>query len=144
MAGTEYETTTHADALIQKLVGEGFKWIKSGRFAFEPLGHAKALALRMGFTKIYVPNSKEMDPRRGLNLTGEVPISKWPGVQAKNNGEYEYAFDLMRLHAQPVLPREFSTTTPALGTTEFVSFLQNVIKARNSIGPTLEFVLSDR
>ena len=93
-----------ADALARLwITDEGFRRPKE-KFAWEPLERTVALAVKMGFTIVYDPSYAKVDPPRSSNLTGEVPLSTWPGMTAKNGGGYLYGLDQTTLHARPTLP----------------------------------------
>src|SRR5713101_1378488 len=102
--GTEYETKLQADTLAQVWnEDEKFECLPQGTFAFEPLERTVPLAMKLGFTLVYDERFKTKD-WPNPNFTGAVPLSKWPGLTAKNGGGYNYALDQMRLYAQPTLP----------------------------------------
>ncbi len=144
LTGTEYETRTKADELIQLWVkNEGFKWLSDKELAWESLPKTVALARKMGFVAIYDARFKQM-ARPPFNPLGIVPLDEWPGMTPKNGGGYLYALGLVTLHATPTPPpNSLPTVAPTAGK-EFAEFMLKQIELRKSVGPTVEFVLTER
>jgi len=142
--GTEYETKQQADAIAQIWAeDEGFTCLARDKFAFEPLEHVKVLAARMGFTGVYDLRFK----RSGFpnpNFMGEVPLSSWPGLTPRNGGRYLYALDQMRLHARPALPVQAGPIVAPTGGAEYIAFILKYKALVDQIGPSTEFLLTDR
>ena len=140
--GTEYEMGQKADELVRLWVtNEGFRHPRKNEFAFEPLGPAKALAMKMGFTFLYDPRYRKMD-RPPFNVTGAAPLSTWPGMTPKNGGGYVYAFDLMTLYARPTLPPHHEPLVAPSGGQEFAAFALKAIAILKTVGPHAEFILA--
>ena len=104
--GTEFEMTERGDELTREWVtDEGYRRVPDNELVWETKDHIVPLLLRMGYKGLYDESSKSISPgRQPLNLTGAVPLQKWPGLSARNGGEYRYAFDGQQLHANPTLP----------------------------------------
>jgi hypothetical protein len=133
--GTEYEVKQTANARLLEWPANGFKSPKTG-YAFEKLEHTVALAKKLGFNHIQDDRCKDRrwpDP----NLTGVVPLSSWPGVNAKNGGSYLYALDHMRIYAQPQLPPGVKLTINF----KDIASLSKVQEALALVGPHCEFAL---
>ncbi|MBT9331494.1 hypothetical protein [Paracidobacterium acidisoli] len=143
--GTHYEVSQQADALVQQWVkGEGFESRATDKPAYEPLAATVALALRLGYEIVYDNRFKKLD-RPPLNATGAVPLSKWPGMTAKNGGGYEYALQGNgTIHAQPMLPLTGKPLVAPAGGPEFVAFVRELVALRDAIGPSAEFLLGGR
>jgi hypothetical protein len=142
--GTEYEMRTKADDLIKAWTkDEGFHWLSDNELAWESLAKAVALARRMGFIALYDDRFKQMN-RRPLNPLGIVALGEWPGMTPKNGGGYEYALGLLTLHARPTPPPNSLPTVAPAGGKEFAEFMLKHIELRNSVGPTVEFILTER
>jgi hypothetical protein len=146
-----------AQSVLELYVGDGFK-LQKEEHVFEPLGAIIALALKMGYTIIYdreltsatSPSRKltsATSPSRKIghpiNLTGEVPLSQWPGRTGKNGGAYEYAFGHMKIYAQPRLSLPPDLRAAPEGGKEFAVFLSKIMSLRNDIGPFREFLIAD-
>jgi hypothetical protein len=142
--GTEYEMRTKADDLIKSWTkDEGFHWLSDKELAWEPLAKTVALARRMGFIALYDGRFKQMN-RLPLNPLGIVALDEWPGMTPKNGGGYEYALGLITLHARPTPPPNSLPTVAPIGGKEFAEFVLKHIELRNSVGPTVEFILTER
>jgi len=142
--GTEYELRTKADELITSWTkGEGFHWLSDRELSWEPLSKAIVLAKRMGFVALYDGRFKQMN-RLLLNPLGIVALDEWPGMTPKNGGGYEYALGLLTLHARPTPPPNSLPTVAPSGGKEFAEFVLRHIELRNSVGPTVEFILTER
>ena len=79
-----------------------------------------------------------------LNPLGIVALDEWPGMTPKNGGGYEYALGLLTLHARPTPPPNSLPTVAPSGGKEFAEFVLRHIELRNSVGPTVEFILTER
>ncbi len=142
--GTEYEMRTKADDLIKSWTkDEGFHWLSDKELAWEPLAKALTLARRMGFIAVYDGRFKQMN-RLPLNPLGIVSLDEWPGMTPKNGGGYEYALGLLTLHARPTPPPNSLPIVAPTGGKEFAEFMLKHIELRNSVGPTVEFILTER
>ena len=138
--GTEYEMGQRAETLSQDWIdNEGFRFPRERELVFEPLKHTIVLATAIGNTGVYDPKYQNIQ----RNLTGKVPLSSWPGVTAKNGGAYEYAFDGMKIVAQPRLPPNHGLNLQPKTNEEFLVVLQKAVALRDAIGPTVEFLLSE-
>ena len=80
------------------------------------------------------------DLRQG-NLTGAVPLAKWPGMAPKNGGGYVYALDDMRLYAQPTLPTGSELLVAPSDGKDFAAYFLKVKAAQDEVGPFKEFHL---
>lgn len=142
LKGSEYESKAQAEAIAQIWIeDEGFKRLPAGEFAFEPLSHAIALAKRMGFSTVYDARFIKKswpDP----NFTGEVALTSWPGLAAKNGGSYLYGLDQMRLHARPSLPMSAKEIAAPEDANEFVSFMLQMKAILDTVGKPAEFILT--
>ena len=142
--GTEYEMRTKADELIKSWTkDEGFKWLSDRELAWESLPKVIALAKRMGFAAIYDGRFKQMQ-RPPFNPMGVIQLDSWPGMTPKNGGGYEYALGLLTLHARPTPPPNSLPTVSPTDGKEFAAFLLKHLELLKSVGPTVEFILSDR
>lgn len=142
--GTEYETRTNADDLIKSWTkDEGFHCLSDKELAWEPLAKIVPLARRLGFVALYDDRFKQMN-RLPLNPLGIVPLDEWPGMTPKNGGGYEYALGLMRLHARPTPPPSSLPTVAPTDGKQFAQFALKHIELCNSVGPTVEFILTAR
>ena len=141
LTGTEYETKLLADTLTQAWIeDEEFEHLPKKGFAFEPLRETVALATRLGYTTVYDSRLKSTTWPKP-NFTGEVPLSSWPGLTAKNGGRYLYAVDQMRLHARPSLPPGSEPLIAPTDGKEFAAFLLKHKAVLDAIGPCAEFLL---
>ena len=143
--GTQFEMIQKADQLTQLwTANEGFKFPKEGTPVFESLDRTIALAKIMGYTTVYDSKYKNLtgpDPRR-LNATGEVPLTGWPGQRSgKSGGGYEYAFEGMKIIANPALPRDHGLNMAPKTNEEFFAVMKQAIALKAAIGPTVEFLL---
>ena len=136
--GKQYEVEEKADLLM----GE---WIKTESFeyrkdddppVFEALRPTIALLMSMGYTKIYDPKQQ-----KGMNLIGEVPLAQWRGWKDKNGDDYEYGFDGTTIFGQPKVTAAHGINMEPKTTEEFVAVLKQVVKLRESLGPTHTFIL---
>ncbi len=93
--GTEYEVKQTAELLRFDWEQEGFTSPAKG-YAFESLERTIALAQMMHFTHIFADGTSE-------NSMGFEPLASWPGMVARNGGNYLYALDKRQMHAAPVL-----------------------------------------
>lgn len=86
--GTQFEMTQKADALIQEWVTDhGFKYRSPSDPIFEPLDRTIELARKMGYTVVYDPRSRNLNPADGrLNATGAVHLAQWRGMTPKSGG----------------------------------------------------------
>jgi hypothetical protein len=137
-SGKQYEMEQQANALVRAWVAEGFETIAENARAFEPLTPTLTLAALMGFTLVYDNSYKSMKPPR-LNVTGAVPLTKWRGLHGKNGADYEYAFDGLKLIAQPILPSALNMEPKT--TEEFIAVVKKAVTLRDAIGPTVELLL---
>lgn len=140
--GTEYEMKQQAEAIAQVwMEDEKFTRLADDKFAFEPLDRTIALAIKMGFKSVYDRHfiKKEWP---NPNFTGEVPLSSWPGMTAKNGGGYLYALDQMRLHARPTLPESQEPLVAPSDGKEFAAFILKHKAILDTVGPFVEFVLA--
>jgi hypothetical protein len=129
--GTEFEMRTQADALAQEWSEkDGFKAHPDDHLVFEPLKNIIALAAIMGFAFVY---SKK-------NFPATVPLSKWPGMAPKNGGGYEYALDLMRIHARPTPPPHSLGAQPE-DPKDDPAFFAKYVALLKTVGESDEFIL---
>jgi hypothetical protein len=135
--GTEYEMGQKADALMQEWAGEGFRFQREREPAYEDLKSAVTLAMVMGYKIVFDPAYADV---RKMNLTGAVPLSKWPGRAGKNGGGYLYAFTGTTLLASPQLPPGHGINM-APGTEEFIQTMRRVIELQKTVGTMVELVL---
>jgi len=126
---------TKADELMGQWSTDGFK---EEQRAFESWGQTLTLLTAMNYHSLFDP--KLVDMQR-LNLTGRAPLTQWKGRTATNGGDYEYAFDGMTIIAQPKLPSHL--TLEYKTTAEFAKAMLEIVKMRDSLGPTLTFMLAD-
>jgi hypothetical protein len=99
--------------------------------------------MKMGYTAVYDKSYVKVD-RPPFNLTGGVPLGTWQGMSPKNGGGYEYALDQMRLHARPTLPPSAEPLIAPRDGKEFAAFILKCNAALDTVGPSVEFILSDR
>jgi len=120
---------------------DGFKRRPSDDPVFEPLERTISLARKMGYTIIYDPRSRNLNPTGGrLNLTGAVPLTQWKGMTPKGGGGYVYALDGMRILARPTLPAHHGLNMSPTRE-EVPAVLLRAAKALNAVGPFAEFIL---
>ncbi len=135
--GTEYEMGQKADAVMQEWAGEGFRYQREREPAYEDLKSAVMLAMLMGYKVVYDPTYADV---RRMNLTGAVPLAKWPGREGKNGGGYQYAFTGTTLLASPTLPPGHGINM-APSTEEFIQTMRQAIELQKTVGPFAELVL---
>jgi hypothetical protein len=135
--GTEYEMGQKADAVMQEWAGEGFRFQREREPAYEDLKSAVTLAMLMGYKVVYDPTYVDM---RRMNLTGAVPLPKWPGRAGKNGGGYLYAFTGTTLVASPQLPPGHGINM-APSTEEFIQTMRRVKELQKTVGTMAELVL---
>lgn len=139
--GTLHEMRQKADALVQLWISnEGFKRPKQ-KFSFEPLERAVALAMKMGFTRLYDSEHEKFDPPRSFNLTGAVPLGTWPGMTPKNGGGYLYALDQTILRARPTLPPNHELNVVPSDPKEVRAYWIKLKAFLDTVGPFREFRL---
>ena len=140
--GTQFEMTQKADALVQEWVTRnGFKHRAPDDPVFEPLDRTISLAKKMGYTTIYDPRSQNLNPTGGrLNLTGQVPLTRWEGMTPKGGGGYVYALDGMKILARPTLPANHGLNMSPTRE-ELPTVLLKAAKALSAVGPFAEFIL---
>lgn len=126
--GTQYEMQKQEGELMQQWGTEGFK---GEQWAFESWSRTLTLLTAMGYHALYDPQP--------TNPIGRVLLTQWSGRRAKGGGEYEYAFDGNTLLAQPKLP---PMTLNYTTTAELAKAMLEASKLRDSLGPTLTFVLA--
>ena len=135
--GTEYEMGQKADAVMQGWAGDGFRYQREREPAYEDLKSAVTLAMLMGYKVVYDPTYVDM---RRMNLTGAVPLAKWPGRAGKNGGGYQYAFTGTTLLASPTLPPGHGINM-APSTEEFIQTMRQAIELQKTVGSLVELVL---
>jgi len=139
--GTQYEMREKASALASLwITSEGFKRPKE-EFAWEPLERTAVLAMRMGLTTVYDPSYAKIDPPRSYNLTGEVPLSTWPGMTPRNGGGYLYALDQTTLRARPTLPPNHELNVVPSDSKSVPAYLIKLSAFLETVGPFREFRL---
>ena len=144
--GTEYEMKKRADEMVQSWIdNEGFQFPRENAPVFEPLKHAIALATSMGYTHLYDARYKNITlsgPGK-MNITGAVRLAEWPGLAGKNGGDYEYALEGNgTLIASPTLPRGHGLNMTPQTAEETISVLQKAVALKESVGPTVTFLLT--
>jgi hypothetical protein len=135
--GTEHEMGQKADSVMQEWAKEGFRYQREREPAYEDLKSAVTLAMLMGYEVVYDPTY--VDVRR-MNLTGTVPLAKWPGRSGKNGGGYQYAFTGTTILASPTLPPGHGINM-APSTEEFIQTMRQAIELRKTVGSLVELVL---
>jgi hypothetical protein len=135
--GTEYEMGQKADEVMQKWAGEGFRYQREREPVYEDLKSTVALAMLMGYKVVYDPTYVDM---RRMNLTGAVPLAKWPGRSGKNGGGYQYAFTGTTLLASPTLPPGHGINM-APSTEEFIQTMRQATELQKTVGPFAEVIL---
>jgi hypothetical protein len=135
--GTEYEMGQKADSVMQEWAKEGFRYQREREPAYEDLKSAVTLAMLMGYKVVYDPTY--VDVRR-MNLTGAVPLAKWPGRYGKNGGGYQYAFTGTTILASPTLPPGHGINM-APSTEEFIKTMRQTIELQKTVGSLVELVL---
>jgi hypothetical protein len=135
--GTEYEMGQKVDAVMQEWVREGFRFQREREAAYEDLKSAVTLAMLMGYKIVYDPTYVDM---RRMNLTGAVPLAKWPGRSGNNGGGYQYAFTGMTLLASPTLPPGHGINM-APSTAEVIQTMRQMIELQKTVGSQVELVL---
>jgi hypothetical protein len=132
--GTQFEMQQKEDELMRQWSSEGFKEEQG----LESWGRTLMLLTAMGYHHLFDPKLVNVER---LDLTGRVPLTQWSGRTAKGGGEYEYAFDGMKITAQPKLPSNTSLNYKT--TAELPKALLEISRLRESLGPTLTFLLAD-
>ena len=133
--GTEYDMRQEAITLAQTwATEEGFVFPREGVPVFDSLKNTVALAVIMGHTLVYDPNLAAQ------NVTGAVPLTRWPGMTAKNGGGYEYAYDGLKIIARPTLPPGHGLDM-APTKAEFIAVMQKATALLATVGPMREFLL---
>jgi len=135
--GTEYEMGQTADSVMQEWAKEGFRYRREREPAYEDLKSTVTLAMLMGYKVVYDPTY--VDVRR-MNLTGAVPLAKWPGRSGKNGGGYQYAFTGTTILASPTLPPGHGINM-APSTEEFIQTMRQAIELQKTVGSLVELVL---
>jgi hypothetical protein len=136
--GTEYEMNKKAEEIAQLSAASGFRIANDERPVFESLKNTVALAIVCGHTSLYDNRFKT-----GTNFTGSVPLSKWPGMTAKNGGDYEYALDGIKILARPTLPPNHGLNMKPQTSKETLEVFMKAAKLKQTVGPDAEFVLCD-
>jgi hypothetical protein len=135
--GTEYEMGQKADALARDWVAnEEFEYAPDDQPVFDSLKNTIALAAMMGHTFVYDSRYKS-----SRNLIGEVPLTQWPGMTARNGGGYVYAFDGMKIIAEPTLPSNHGINMGFKTAKETTTSLRKIAALRETVGPRVEFLL---
>lgn len=78
---------------------------------------------------------------RRMNLTGAIPLAKWPGRSGKNGGGYQSAFTGITLLASPTLPPGHGINM-APSTEELIQTMRQAIEQRNGHRTPAQIVLS--
>ena len=107
---------------------------------FGSLKDAVALALGSGYKIIYDNRYKSMRPP--FNATGAVPLAEWPGLQGKNGGGYEYAFNGTTITARPTLPPNHGLNLRPKDNKETLEVMRQAVESLKDIGPTVDFLLA--
>jgi hypothetical protein len=140
--GTQFEMDQKADELTKLwITSHGFKLQPKNTPVGERLYRTIALAIRMGYTIVYDPDFKKID-RPPFNLTGAVPLRKWPGMTPKNGGGYLYALDQMRFHAYPTLASSLIPNELAGDPKDFLTYFAKINDLLKTVGPSREFLLA--
>jgi hypothetical protein len=137
--GTQYEMQKRQDELMQQWGTEGFQHEK---LAFEPWSHVRTLLTEMGYLALFDPQLTK-NPKK-MNLTGRVLLSQWTGRRAKDGTEYDYGFDGNTLSAYPRVPSHVARMLEGKKGPELIAAMSEIVKYQNSLGPSFEFVVSDR
>jgi len=106
---------------------------------FGSLKDAVALALASGYKIIYDQRYKSLRPP--FNATGAVPLTEWPGLQGRNGGGYEYAFDSLTIIARPTLPPNHGLNMRPKDNKETLDVLRQAAEKLKEVGPTVTFLL---
>ncbi len=134
--GTQYEVGQDATVAMEEWRREGFTYRKDSDPPFEPFRPTLALLTRMGYTKIF-----DSECKKGLNLLGEVPLTRWQGRTDKLGNDYEYGYTTMKLHARPRVTAEHGVNMRPATNEEFVATIGRSLDIRKSLGPDAEFIL---
>jgi hypothetical protein len=135
--GTQHEMDKKAQTIMTEWQREGFNYKKDGGPpAFEPLKHAVALAMLMGYTKVVDPKCKH-----DRNLLGQVPLASWQGWKDKSGADYEYGFTGSTLYGQPKVTAKHGVNMTPRDNAEFLATLKKVIEIRKALGDGHEFLL---
>lgn len=136
-AGTQYEMGQKADEVAEVWrANEEFKYTSDNSPAFDSLKNTIALAALMGHTFVYDARYKSQ-----RDLIGEVPLSQWPGMTPKNGGGYLYAFDGMKIIAEPTLPPNHGISMEFKTPQQTLTVMKKIAELRDTVGPRVEFLL---
>jgi hypothetical protein len=131
-SGTEYEMNQKAQSLAEQWKQQsGFRLPRKNEKIFEPLVNIVQLARACAFQFVYGNSS----------IAAAIPLERWKGLTGKNGAPYEYAFEGMKIIAQPVFPADHGLNLHPSTNAETIEMMKQVVELRNSIGPTEEFVL---
>jgi len=135
--GTEYEMGQKADSIMQEWAKGGFRYQRKREPAYEDLNSTVTLAILMGYKVVYDPTY--VDARR-MNLTGAVPLAKWPGCSDKNGCGYQYAFTGTTILASATFLPHHGINL-ASSAEEFIQKMRQAVELQKTVRSLVELIL---